>query len=105
MTREQLMKSMTKDLNKFVAKYGRRGTRVVDPDPVTIEYKKPTRSEWDAMPEWDRQYHNICPNVEYIMVYETVNGEKSLLYAINVDADSLITAAAELMDLASRKCL
>ena len=105
MTREQLMTAMAKDLNKFVAKYGCRATRVVDPDPVTIEYKEFTEAEWNALPDWTRQYHHICPGIEYLLVYETVNGEKSLLYAVNVEADSLLTAAWELLGLASRKSL
>lgn len=105
MTREQLMKSMVKDLDKFVAKYGCRATRVVGSSPVSIVYQKFSKTEWEALPEWDRQYHHIFPDLEYIMVYETFNGEKSLLYAVNVEGDSLLTAAWELLDLASRKSL
>lgn len=105
MTREQLMKSMVKDLDKFVAKYGCRATRVVGRNPVSIEYRKYSVAEWETIPEWDKKYHHIYPDMEYIMVYETVNGEKSLLYAVNVEADSLLTAAWELLDLASKKSL
>lgn len=49
--------------------------------------------------EWETKYLNLIDNEEYFFVYY----EGNLLYAVNVTADSTLTAVYELFDLLAKK--
>ena len=109
MTREQMMNSLAIDLTGTINVFGRR-------DDIIIRYYDMTEENLAKFSPWSRQYHSLFPGLEYLLVFETEkpitelpNDYKpdttSLLYAVNVSGDSCLTAAAELLDLASRKGL
>lgn len=50
---------------------------------------------------WERSYHHVRPGAEYFMIWETEHND--LLYVVEVTADSVLTAAWELLSLMSRK--
>lgn len=55
----------------------------------------------EGMDEEDRRMHGIVEGDEYILVRSDVNGR--VLYAVNVSADSVLTAISELMKLLAQK--
>lgn len=109
MTREQIMTSLAVDLTGTINCFGRR-------DDILIRYADITEESALEFSPWTRSYHSLLPGREFFLVYETEKpitelpndyrpDPTNLLYAVNVSGDSYLTAAAELMDLASRKCL
>lgn len=109
MTREQMMNSLAIDLTGTINVFGHR-------DDIIIRYADMTEEILTEFTPWSRQYHSLLPGIEYFLVFETEKpitelpddykpDPTNLLYAVNVSCDSYLTAAAELMDLASRKCL
>ena len=109
MTREQMMNSLAVDLTGTINIFGRR-------DDILIRYADLTEENLAEFTPWARSYHHLLSGQEHFLVYETEkpvtdlpNDYKpdptNLLYSVNVSGDSYLTAAAELMDLASRKCL
>lgn len=110
MERAKLMNSLANDLTSMILTYGRR-------DDIIVKYGMFTADQLAAnFSELQRRICCIFPDLEYFLVYETEKpvtdlpydyqpNSANLLYAVNVSCDSYLTAAAELMDLASRKCL
>ena len=68
-----------------------------------IVYKDHPEEDWLNMTttEWERKRFHLRPGGEWILIWDNVT--EDLLYAIDVSADSVLTALAELMDLLSRK--
>ena len=65
-----------------------------------LEYRNENYESVKRFTEFTRERLGILPGMEYIYVYDS---DGYLLYAVNVTADSVLTAIAELMDLISRK--
>lgn len=73
-------------------------------DYIHIFYDKPLADNIFRYEKWDQEYFHIAPGEEYFIIYESHPYEADhILYAVNVTADSALTATYELMDLISRK--
>lgn len=101
MNRMDQMCALASSLTETIKTFGRR-------KDITIHY-----GYFDTMDdinsiftEWEIKYLGILPGIEYFLVCEP-DPETGLheLYAVNVSGDSYLTAASELMNLASRKGL
>ena len=68
---------------------------------LELTYTRETSQTVNSFTDFQRQYFGIRPREEYIYVFDLETGD--LLYAVNVTADSVLTAISELMDLLSRK--
>jgi hypothetical protein len=57
--------------------------------------------------EWERERNELFIGHEYFLIWEVPDPYAidpfHLLYAVNVSADSVLTAVSELMNLVSRK--
>ena len=88
------------ETEKLIRSFGRRKDIAVTFSQLTDEII----AEFSA---WDRKRFNLLAGDEYFFVWETsrpdVPDPNGLLYVVDVTADSLLTAASELMNLASRK--
>ena len=73
---------------------------VYDRQKCRLEYGNEDYESVKRFTEFTREYHRILPGMEYIYIYDS---DGYLLYAVNVTADSVLTAIAELMELISRK--
>ena len=101
MNRKEQMDALAASLTETIKTFGRR-------HDVTVEY-----SCFDTMEDvaanftpWQMYYHGIKSGIEYFLIYEPdPETGRHLLYTVNVSRDSCLTAASELMDLASRKGL
>ena len=84
-------------LLKFVRPQRHIGITYIKPDAETIKQFTP----------WQVERNHIITGCEYFLVWDySPNWEtdaNDLLYAVDVTADSLLTAASELMSLISRK--
>lgn len=101
MNRKEQMNALAASLTETVKTFGRR-------HDITVEYGYFDTMETVAayFTPWQMKYHGILSGIEYFLVYEhDPETGKRLLYVINVSGDSYLTAASELMDLASRKGL
>lgn len=67
-------------------------------EPITITYRKETEESLNDYTEWGRQRFGLRPGEEYFYIWRG-----SLLYAVCVTADSVLTAAHELMELIAKK--
>lgn len=67
-------------------------------DPIEITYRRETEESVKDYTEWGRQRFGIHSGFEYFYVWR---GE--MLYAVDVTADSVLTAAEELMRLLAEK--
>lgn len=68
---------------------------------IHFEYAKEDSESVKRFSDFHRKYHGILPGMEFVYVYDDEFG--GLLYAVNVTADSVLTATYELMELISRK--
>lgn len=99
MKHEEWMKNLAESLTEIVNTFGSR-------NDITVEY-----GYFDTMEDvasnftpWQIYYHGIKSDIEYFLVYEPDSETgKHLLYTVNISGDSCLTAASELMNLASRK--
>lgn len=71
--------------------------RYID-EPIVITYEKLTEDSGKPYSDWDRQRFQLRSGEEYFLIRR-----RTLLYAVNVTSDSILTAAHELMDLIARK--
>lgn len=67
---------------------------------IEIEYRRETSESVNEYTDWTRSYFEIFPGQEYFYVRRKFG---PLLYAVNVSADSVLTAASELMQLLAAK--
>ena len=70
---------------------------------IRIEYASPTRDDITRFDDWTRKYHGITPGEEYFIIRQDYPDAGRILYTVRVTADSVLTASAELMALASCK--
>ena len=97
MERTEKMNALAKSLEETVNTFGRR-------NDIHIEYNKINDNNILLFSGWQVQIHHIYSGMECFLIYENVPVEGfNLLYVIDVSCDSCLTAASELMDLASRK--
>ena len=72
-----------------------------------ITYIKPNAETIEQFTDWQRRRNHLHTGSEYFLVWDYSpdweTDEPDLLYAVDVSADSLLTAASELMILVSRK--
>ena len=68
-------------------------------EPISITYEELTDESVKAYSDWNRQRFGLCSGEEAFFIFR----RSSLLYVVNVSADSYLTAARELMDLIGRK--
>lgn len=93
------MNALAKTLEETIKTFGNRGD-------IHIEYQNVNDTNILLFTNWQIKIHHIYCGMEYFLIYENIPGEGfNLLYAVNISCDSYLTAASELMDLASRKCL
>ena len=68
---------------------------------IDISYAQENLERIKRFSDWQRKYHGIFPGDENFYIYDTTTD--TLLYVVPVTADSVLTAAAELMRLISAK--
>lgn len=72
-----------------------------------IAYIKPDADTIEQFTDWQRTHNHIMTGCEYFLVWDYSpdweTDEPALLYAVDVSADSMLTAAWELFGLLSRK--
>lgn len=91
-----------------VARSAMNMLRLARPDrKLGIGYVKPDDKQIERYTDWQRQRNHIHTGLEYFMVWDHSpdwdTDEPELLYAVDVTADSLLTAAWELFELLSKK--
>lgn len=90
-----------------VARSAMNMLRLARPDrKLTIGYVKPNDKTIERYTEWQRKRHGIRTGEEYFLVWDCApdyTDTSDLLYAVNVTADSLLTAAWELFGLLGKK--
>ena len=100
MERIEKLEHIAIEAEKLIRSYGRRKDICVTFGRLTEE----TIADFSA---WDRKRFTLIEGEECFFVWETsrpdVPDPNGLLYVVNVTGDSLLTAASELMNLASRK--
>ena len=82
--------------------------RIARPErDIRIEYHRADDEINESLTPWQREKFHLWMNDEYFMVWDDVPDWDApgpdLLYVVNVSADSLLTAAAELFELLHRK--
>lgn len=69
-------------------------------EPITITFEQMTDEMMEELSAWVRgKFRLIIRGDEYFLIRQG----KTLLYVVNVTADSMLTAARELMDMIGRK--
>lgn len=68
---------------------------------IDVSYAQENQDSIKRFSDWQRKYHGIFPGDENFYIYDTTTD--TLLYVVPVTADSVLTAAAELMRLISAK--
>lgn len=68
---------------------------------IDISYAQENLESIKRFSDWQRKYRGIFPGDENFYIYDTTTD--TLLYVVPVTADSVLTAAAELMRLISAK--
>ena len=100
MDRYDSLEHIAIEVEKLVRSCGRR-------KDIAITFSKLTGEIITEFNSWDRERFHLIPGEECFFVWETsrpdVPDPNGLLYVVNVTGDSLLTAASELMNLASRK--
>ena len=85
-----------------IAKAAMSLVRMARPDSdIDIAYAQETPESVADFTEWQRELKRIYAGSEYFHIWDGRSG--SLLYAVNVTSDSLLTAASELMQLIANK--
>lgn len=86
------------DQMRYIAQTLASMTNRLTGDVIEITYRRETDESVNDFTEWAQKYHGIVSGQEYFYVWRG-----GLLYAVNVSADSYLTAADELMGLLARK--
>ncbi len=82
----------------FVAQTVTRMVNSFVRDPITVTYRKETEESVNDYTAWCRERFGILSNSECFYIWRG-----QLLYVVHVEADSILTAASELMSLIARK--
>lgn len=96
MTRKDSLNRIAVQIENMIKDYGRR-------TDILVSFTQPGEADLKQFSDWENKYFGLRPNEEYFMIYEKIDIEYHLLYVVNVTADSLLTAAQELMDLVASK--
>ena len=91
-----------------VAKSAMNMLRLARPDRrLVVGYVKPNDKTIGRYTDWQRRRNHLYAGNEYFLVWDCApdweTDKPDLLYAVNVSADSLLTAAWELFELLSKK--
>ena len=70
---------------------------------VKIEYFVETEESIQSYPEFHRRYHHMRPSRECIYIWEIRDDLDYLLYVVNIEGDSILTAIYEAMNLIAEK--
>ena len=94
MTKAEQMQKVADSVNVLI--------KMMRPDKhLDIQYVKLTDENIGAFGDWDIVRLCLYTGDEQFIISDV--DENSRLYAVNVTGDSVLTAAAELMDLVSKK--
>lgn len=100
MNRNESMADVAETVERLIRLYGRR-------QDITITYCEFVNDEvMECFSSFARTHHGIFIGSEMFFIWENTDNAdepKRLLYAKDVTADSVLTAASELMNLCSRK--
>lgn len=94
--REAEMRKLTEWCKSIVREFGRR-------KDINITYDRPDETTIKAYTVYQREYHHIVTGSEYFLIWDISKDKSHLLYVKDVTADSALTAASELMQLAAWK--
>ena len=98
--RTEQMKRVASQIETIVKENGRRGD-------IAITYCEMDAESIADFTEWERERNELFIGHEYFLIWEVPDPHNidpfHLLYAVNVSADSVLTAVSELMHLVCRK--
>ena len=98
--RTEQMERVATQMETIVKENGRR-------NDIAITYCEVGAESIADFTEWERERNELFIGHEYFLIWEVPDPYAidpfHLLYAVNVSADSVLTAVAELMNLVSRK--
>jgi len=98
--RPEQMKRVASQMETIVKENGRR-------KDISITYCEMDAESIADFTEWERERNELFIGHEYFLIWEVPDpcdiDPFHLLYAVNISADSILTAAAELMHLVCRK--
>ena len=98
--RPEQMERVATQMDTIVKENGRR-------NDIAITYCEMDAESIADFTEWERERNELFIGHEYFLIWEVPDPHAiepfHLLYAVNVSADSVLTAVAELMNLVSRK--
>ena len=98
--RTEQMERVATQMETIVKENGRR-------NDIAITYCEMDAESIADFTEWERERNELFIGHEYFLIWEVPDPYAidpfHLLYAVNVSADSVLTAVAELMNLVSRK--
>ena len=98
--RTEQMKRVASQMETIVKENGRR-------NDIAITYCEMDAESIADFTEWERERNELFIGHEYFLIWEVPDPHAiepfHLLYTVNVSADSVLTAVAELMNLVSRK--
>ena len=98
--RTEQMERVASQMETIVRENGRR-------NDIAITYCEMDAESIADFTEWERERNELFIGHEYFLIWEVPDPHAidpfHLLYAVNVSADSVLTAVAELMNLVSRK--
>ena len=95
LSRKERMNHIIESIEQMVSVYCIEGI-------INVEYKQLTKEAEKDFTDWQKQKFNLqFDGSEYFFVYDEF--EESLLYTVNITADSYLTAAKELITLLANK--
>ena len=98
--RTEQMERVASQIETIVRENGRR-------NDIAITYCEMDAESLADLSEWECERNELFIGHEYFLIWEVPDPYSidpfHLLYAVNVSADSVLTAAAELMNLVSKK--
>ena len=98
--RTEQMERVATQMETIVKENGRR-------NDIAITYCEMDAESIADFTEWERERNELFIGHEYFLIWEVPDPYAidpfHLLYAVNVSADSVLTAVAELMNLVCRK--
>lgn len=102
MTQNEWYKKAEAEINPVMAQVARI-INAKREHPVKIEYFVETEESIQSYPEFHRRYHHMRPGRECIYIWEIRDDLDYLLYVVNVEGDSILTAIYEAMNLIAEK--
>ena len=100
MERTKALEHVAETVQNMIRQYGRR-------KDIEIAFYKVDDEVLEAFSEYERTKHHMLAGEEMFFIFEVRDpyaiDPQHLLYTKCVTADSVLTAAAELMDLVSKK--